>query len=427
MTALDQAFIKAFSQQGASPVVLPRQSAALTAESRTRVDVPTKEAATLPISNVFRDVLATLDGPAASPEDPVNEKPPASVSSARHAKVTASASSLSANPVKEKTPVLPASPTKGRAVACDSPASSAKVEPVPQAPSRCSEGEAITEAWAADCWQTPIDMPGFVGVAESVCIAEPVALPETADTAESWDSTDRFGAARPVASAKPSDVEAKHTGRTAASPVAMAPAGAAVELPCHAVEASQHPLTGAAERPADAGIELTAANPIGNAAELPCRSDAVSVQPLSGNTLPSQVAPLSTFLAREAAPARPDFKPAWQVDRFTWPRVCRRLMAKANDEFDRLADALMAANVAGTEGPGDGRMLSRRRSHDVAALCRSPFGRARRQAGSGRCRSRPGRDLPSDSACSRRSAGTRRRSKKERRWIMRSSKPPPTA
>jgi Mrp family chromosome partitioning ATPase len=127
----------------------------------------------------------------------------------------------------------------------------------------------------------------------------------------------------------------------------MAPVSAAIELPYRAVESPQHPLTGASVRPADAGIELSAANPIGSAVEPPRRSEAAGVQPLSGNSLPSQVAPLSTFLSREAAPARPNFKPAWQVDRFTWPRVCRRLMAKANDEFDRLADAMMAANARG--------------------------------------------------------------------------------
>ena len=41
------------------------------------------------------------------------------------------------------------------------------------------------------------------------------------------------------------------------------------------------------------------------------------------------------------------FQPAWQVDHFTWPRVCRRLMARAAEELDRLADALSAANVQG--------------------------------------------------------------------------------
>ncbi|MEN6452089.1 MAG: hypothetical protein ABFC96_16485 [Thermoguttaceae bacterium] len=41
------------------------------------------------------------------------------------------------------------------------------------------------------------------------------------------------------------------------------------------------------------------------------------------------------------------FKPAWQVDRFTWPKVCRRLMARAEDEWDRLCEALLAAGSRG--------------------------------------------------------------------------------
>lgn len=42
-----------------------------------------------------------------------------------------------------------------------------------------------------------------------------------------------------------------------------------------------------------------------------------------------------------------EFKPAWQVERFTWPRVCRRLIGRAADELDRLADALQMANSRG--------------------------------------------------------------------------------
>lgn len=42
------------------------------------------------------------------------------------------------------------------------------------------------------------------------------------------------------------------------------------------------------------------------------------------------------------------FRPAWQVDSFTWPKVCRRLMSRATDEWDRLADALV--NVAAGGG-----------------------------------------------------------------------------
>ena len=46
-------------------------------------------------------------------------------------------------------------------------------------------------------------------------------------------------------------------------------------------------------------------------------------------------------------PAEREFKPAYEVDHFTWPRLCRRLIARAAEELDRLADALLAANNQG--------------------------------------------------------------------------------
>ena len=46
-------------------------------------------------------------------------------------------------------------------------------------------------------------------------------------------------------------------------------------------------------------------------------------------------------------PAEREFKPAWEVDHFTWPRLCRRLIARAAEELDRLADALLAASNQG--------------------------------------------------------------------------------
>ena len=47
------------------------------------------------------------------------------------------------------------------------------------------------------------------------------------------------------------------------------------------------------------------------------------------------------------AVTRRDFKPAWQVSQFTWPRICRRLIAHAPEELDRLADALLAIHTQG--------------------------------------------------------------------------------
>ena len=280
MTALDQAFIKAFSQQGASQVVLPRQSAAPTSEPRPFPVAPKKEAASLAISDVFRDVLATLEQPSASPTSPIKEKPSVSPASL----------------TKEKPPTT--NPTK--------------TEAPPEALPWRSQAESITGAWAADGWQTSLDMPGSICIAESVCIAEPIDLPQVAAATKSLAPTNPIAAPKPVGLANSVGAEAeRHVGVAVERPVAAAVA------------------------------------PVGAALELPRQCDAINAQPSTGNSSPSTVAPLSAFLAREAAPSRPDFKPGWQVDRFTWPRVCRRLMTKANDEFDRLADALMTANARG--------------------------------------------------------------------------------
>jgi len=48
-----------------------------------------------------------------------------------------------------------------------------------------------------------------------------------------------------------------------------------------------------------------------------------------------------------AEDAEGPFRPMLQVDRFSWPKVCRRLDEAADDELNRLADALTAAMAAG--------------------------------------------------------------------------------
>ena len=80
------------------------------------------------------------------------------------------------------------------------------------------------------------------------------------------------------------------------------------------------------------------------------QQSAINNQQSAIDNHPLPVAHLSSFpqLPPSAeSPAPPAFKPAWQVERFTWPRVCRRLTARAAEEFDRLADALLAANARG--------------------------------------------------------------------------------
>ncbi len=55
----------------------------------------------------------------------------------------------------------------------------------------------------------------------------------------------------------------------------------------------------------------------------------------------------TTVVSADQGPPTRQLQPAWRVDHFTWPRVCRRLIARAADELDRLADALLAANTQG--------------------------------------------------------------------------------
>ena len=79
-------------------------------------------------------------------------------------------------------------------------------------------------------------------------------------------------------------------------------------------------------------------SPVGAAVELPHQL---------GNLSPD-LCPLTPDLwPLEPPPARQEFKPAWHVDHFTWPRICRRLIARAAEELDRLADSLLAMNTKG--------------------------------------------------------------------------------
>jgi Mrp family chromosome partitioning ATPase len=43
------------------------------------------------------------------------------------------------------------------------------------------------------------------------------------------------------------------------------------------------------------------------------------------------------------------FKPAWQVDHFSWPKLCQRLIERAADELDRLTDAIEAIGRQGNK------------------------------------------------------------------------------
>lgn len=295
MTALDQAFIKAFSQQGPTPVVLTQPSIAPSREARPVAAASKRETATKPISNVFRDVLTNLE--------------------------------------------TPSSPS----------ASSTKTQSAPKPTSRRSENEAVTGSWSADCWQAPFDMSAALGTAEAVCIAEPIDLSRLVNAAPSATLPKPVTAPKTVGWTKPA---APDYSTSQAPEVETVPFSNAV-APVFAKAAAVAPVGGVSlESPTVAPINRAA--PVSAPVELPQQpiaesprsSNAVMSQPSVLNNPTSTVAPLSSFLSDEVPPP-PQFKPAWQVERFTWPRVCRRLIARAGEEFDRLADALMTANHRG--------------------------------------------------------------------------------
>jgi Mrp family chromosome partitioning ATPase len=61
----------------------------------------------------------------------------------------------------------------------------------------------------------------------------------------------------------------------------------------------------------------------------------------------SEQAPILSPTLAPSPPVPQPFKSGWQVDQFTWPKLCRRLITRAAAELDRLADALIAANMQG--------------------------------------------------------------------------------
>jgi Mrp family chromosome partitioning ATPase len=81
------------------------------------------------------------------------------------------------------------------------------------------------------------------------------------------------------------------------------------------------------------------------------KSEISSPQPPISSPLPAPtLVPPASPLAPPSTAALPEvheLKPVWQVEQFTWPRLCRRLISRAAEELDRLADAILAANNQG--------------------------------------------------------------------------------
>jgi Mrp family chromosome partitioning ATPase len=332
MTALDQAFIRAFSQQGTLPAVPPRQSAGAPPDSR--VD----ESGTVP-----------LGGPPRMTSEFCGAAVPAARASEKHAPQAVLAQSLAAAVPKaepqpsavpfapdvapphisdvfrdvlatlERTPVRPTNPERARASAPDASWNSA--------------AEAETGPWIADWCQTSVGMAEPLDFAEPVVLAESVGLIESVDETEprNLKSVERKESARAAHHRDTNDlVRSKDLAVTT------------VETPRQPKQREQQEHRVAIDNQQSAISDQQSA--------ISDQESVVSNQPSAIDTPQSPVARFSSFPElppTKEAIAPPDFKPTWQVERFTWPRVCRRLMARAAEEFDRLADALSAANARG--------------------------------------------------------------------------------
>jgi len=272
MTALDQAFIKAFSRQevpfgaamgGSSPAPAVRADLPLDAKGGAPAEIP-KPASPAQVSEIFRDVLATLERPGSHSQENSWE--------------TRSAQGAS----------LPRGP---------------------EAPSRFRETnpvEAVDDA---------LGTHRFANASSAAASAVPFVFDtqlSTLDCGASFVAPDVCSSLiLPTCGEAP---------RGEAPSVLQSPARLDPPAPWT-------PRVWPEERPSEA--------------------DSAGTMPASGVATDGPEVCAAENPPETPSSARPGFHPAWQVDRFTWPRVCRRLLARAADEFDRLAESLLAANARG--------------------------------------------------------------------------------
>lgn len=301
MTALDQAFIKAFTRQNTSP---------LPVSPRAAVPAPKQAFPPAEVGRVERDV------PKPKAEDPrraLPEEPPCPAASFSSPAPVAVASPQAIQPS-----LSAASPT--RAVPL-----SATLDGVWAAlgrPPRVATGPAKPEIVTKDADEA--DTSSYCSIIESaVCTSsEPLASYFSATTIEPTFFDTRESNVE----------ESRPTPAVHQSPVG---------------------------RSSNVGSPVINIGPVERAMVEPViteRAVAAAVEsprpPVDRKTEPlvPEAAPETVILHPAAAATEPtqrEFKPGWQVDYFTWPKVCRQLIARAPQELDRLADALLAANSLG--------------------------------------------------------------------------------
>ncbi len=172
-------------------------------------------------------------------------------------------------------------------------------------------------------------------------LAETAAAPATATRGGVWAALERSPKA--VTNLRQTDggperlqpqAEEEREASNAARGEASAPAAVASLPASYRFAESVSASLGAWSLPPAVGEEMESGAPV--------PADYAGFAPAGSEQAPRVLPTLA------ASPPTPQpFKSGWQVDQFTWPRLCRRLIARAAGELDRLADALMAANMQG--------------------------------------------------------------------------------
>jgi Mrp family chromosome partitioning ATPase len=309
MTTLDQAFIKAFSQQDTVPVAIPPRPAAPAAKrpslplgvARSEENLPkdqaraanvriAREAAPSPQSNTANGVLAALERP---PVRPARPNKPASLPPAvsdRH--------SMAASPLRNKrgtdAPPPREPPSDMKPVEMDP----VELNTEPQLIT-APQSTATTEQWVVGCQQWAADTEQWaIGSGESAV--------DTGQWATGVEERSGFKVPGPDSSDCPSRI-ANRQSKVAETPKTTNWPAKIADTPKTTNWQSKN-----TDPPETANWQSKAHDPLAS-------------EPIEP----------------------PEFKPAWQVERFTWPRVCRRLIGRAADELDRLAEALLTANARG--------------------------------------------------------------------------------
>jgi Mrp family chromosome partitioning ATPase len=370
MTALDQAFIKAFNQQDVPLAARPSRGVAPASEK------------SVPVQNKTVPLPAPAEQASALPSRPASPLPP-SKQSARTPASPLSLSEIFGGVLEEleKTPGRPTTSSKNESEVGRKSGGTATLAPDHEAPDESQELWTVgNEPWAVSSEQWTIGCEPWAASGAPWAVGdEGLDLSSRAAHAEARVSSPEFRApshesrtaTAPAHLVRPMPKPAKQEvlpvpGRRESLPHQTKVIKPAVVEPSVAESSIVEPTV---VEPAI--VEPMVAEHPANIEERASRREppALSQQPQASAALlqepavPSSLAPQSFSLPHtpEEPTGQRAFQPAWKVERFSWPKVCRRLIARASDEFDRLAEALAEAKAKGQQvvaiggyRPGDG-------------------------------------------------------------------------